>query len=68
MSHCIVSTDVNTWTAVLLKLKPGVTEDQAARLQGSVLALKDTIPGILKASVGKDFISRDKGFDIGKRY
>jgi hypothetical protein len=53
---------------VLLKLKPGVTEDQAARLQGSVLALKDTIPGILKASVGKDFISRDKGFDIGKRY
>ncbi|CAO3669650.1 unnamed protein product [Umbelopsis vinacea] len=50
---------------LLLKLKPGVTEEQAARLQESVLALKDTIPGILKASVGKDFISRSKGFDIG---
>jgi hypothetical protein len=53
---------------VLLKLKPGVTEDQAARLQESVLALKDTIPGVLKTSVGKDFTGRSKGFDIGKRY
>ncbi|GAB5593896.1 hypothetical protein Unana1_08796 [Umbelopsis nana] len=49
---------------VLLKLKPGVTEDQAQAIQDSIIDLPNIIPGVLKSSVGKDFGGRSKGFDI----
>lgn len=51
---------------MLLKLKPGVTEDQAQAIQDSIIDLPNIIPGVLKSSVGKDFGGRSKGFDIGK--
>ncbi|KAH8554429.1 stress responsive A/B barrel domain-containing protein [Umbelopsis sp. PMI_123] len=48
---------------VLVKFKPTVSEAVKKELCDKVCALKDTIPGITKATAGKNFSDRGKGFE-----
>ncbi|GAB5588203.1 hypothetical protein Unana1_03103 [Umbelopsis nana] len=50
---------------VLVKFKADVTETVKKELCDKVCALKETIPGITKATAGKNFSERAKGFEWG---
>ena len=49
----------------LFRLKPGVTEDQQARMLREIRALEKQIPGILETVVGKNESPRGQGYSIG---
>lgn len=51
---------------MLVKFKAEVGEAMKQELCNKVVSLKDVIPGILKASAGKNFSDRSKGFEWGK--
>ncbi|KAG2173397.1 hypothetical protein INT44_008749 [Umbelopsis vinacea] len=51
---------------VLVKFKPTVPESVKKDLCDKVCALKEVIPGITKATAGKNFSERGKGFEWGK--
>ncbi|CAO3677276.1 unnamed protein product [Umbelopsis vinacea] len=50
---------------VLVKFKAGVTDAVKREVCDRVVALKETIPGITKATAGKNFSERSKGFEWG---
>ncbi|KAG2178769.1 hypothetical protein INT43_001615 [Umbelopsis isabellina] len=50
---------------VLVKFKAEVGEAMKQELCNKVVSLKDVIPGIIKASAGKNFSDRSKGFEWG---
>ncbi|ORX44593.1 dabb-domain-containing protein [Hesseltinella vesiculosa] len=50
---------------VLVKFKPDVEESIRHEALKDVLALKDHIPSIVKASAGKNYTDRSKGYDWG---
>lgn len=47
------------------RLKAGVTEEQKARMLREIEALREKIPGILEAVVGRNDSPRGKGYEIG---
>jgi hypothetical protein len=47
------------------RLKPGVTEEQQQRMLGEIAALKNQIPLVLEANVGRNVSPRGQGFVIG---
>jgi hypothetical protein len=47
------------------RLKPGVTEEQQARMLEEIRALQRRIPGILETVVGKNDSPRGQGYAIG---
>jgi hypothetical protein len=51
---------------VLVKFKAGVTDAVKREVCDKVVALKETIPGITKATAGKNFSERSKGFEWGR--
>ncbi|KAM3579848.1 hypothetical protein VKS41_007575 [Umbelopsis sp. WA50703] len=51
---------------VLVKFKAEVGEAVRQEVCDKVVKLKDVIPGITKASAGKNFSDRSKGFEWGK--
>ncbi|KAI9284058.1 hypothetical protein BC943DRAFT_338612 [Umbelopsis sp. AD052] len=53
---------------VLVKFKPTVPESVKKDLCDKVCALKEVIPGITKATAGKNFSERGKGFEWGKYF
>jgi hypothetical protein len=52
--------------SVLVKFKPTTSETIKRELCDQVCALKDVIPGITKATAGKNFSERAKGYEWGK--
>ncbi|KAI8577785.1 hypothetical protein K450DRAFT_249987 [Umbelopsis ramanniana AG] len=50
---------------VLVKFKPTTPETVKRELCDKVCALKEVIPGITKATAGKNFTERGKGFEWG---
>ncbi|KAF7731696.1 hypothetical protein EC973_008868 [Apophysomyces ossiformis] len=55
----------NSWTKVLVKFKPEVDESLKQEAINEILALKDKIPEIKKATAGVNFTDRSKGFTHG---
>jgi hypothetical protein len=47
------------------RLKPGVTDEQQARMLREIRALEGQIPGILETAVGKNDSPRGQGYTIG---
>jgi hypothetical protein len=45
--------------------KPGVTEDQKARVVSEIRALQGRIPGLLETWVGKNFSPRGQDYELG---
>jgi len=50
---------------VLLKFKPGVTEDDVQALEKGLDALPGAIPGILSYDFGRDIVRSERSFDFG---
>jgi hypothetical protein len=50
---------------VLFKTTAGATEEQKERMVAELAALRGKIPGILDLTVGRNFSSRNQGYDIG---
>ncbi|MFN3652661.1 MAG: Dabb family protein [Armatimonadota bacterium] len=50
---------------VLFKTTPDATEEQLERMVSELKALRDKIPGIVDLSVGRNFSSRNQGFEVG---
>ncbi|RUS25338.1 hypothetical protein BC938DRAFT_472311 [Jimgerdemannia flammicorona] len=50
---------------VLVKVKPGTDQARLDRMVEAVAAFKENIPGVLKASAGKNFTDRGKGYEYG---
>ena len=50
---------------VLFKTTAGATEEQKQRMEAELAALRDKIPGIVDLTVGRNFSTRNQGYDIG---
>lgn len=50
---------------VLIKFSPETTVEQKEELIRKTLLLKEVIPGIIDIQQGLNFLSRNKGFDVG---
>ena len=50
---------------VLFKPTPDATEGQKEALRDGLLALRESVPGILGATCGFNFSERAQGFEIG---
>ncbi|SHE59123.1 Stress responsive A/B Barrel Domain [Desulfacinum infernum DSM 9756] len=50
---------------VLLKFKPGVTEDDVQALEKGLDALPGAIPEILSYDFGRDIVRSERSFDFG---
>ncbi|KAI9301665.1 stress responsive A/B barrel domain-containing protein [Cunninghamella echinulata] len=50
---------------VIVKFHPEVNDTVKQQVLDDVLALKNSIPQIIKASAGKNFTNRSQGFDWG---
>ena len=50
---------------VLFKTTAAATDEQRQRAMAELKLLKDKVPGIIDLSVGRNFSTRNQGYDIG---
>jgi stress responsive alpha/beta barrel protein len=50
---------------VLFKTTAGASDEQKSRMVEELGKLKDRIPGIIDLTVGRNFSTRNQGYDIG---
>jgi heme-degrading monooxygenase HmoA len=50
---------------VLIKFRPEVTETEKAEIVSRLKSLKSVIPGILDIQAGRNFSTRNQGFEVG---